>query len=526
MLAWVVLLVLALPFAGRAQSKLSNGGFEVPGAESERNLAYFEHLPRYGAQPFTLLVSAPTAEAAAARLADVHREALAVDDRIRFTTAPTASADGRTRAVTGYASVSQNEALAISRRLADRVQVTDGPTRVYVLGAPALYASFQRIIESDLARAETLTAPFIAIVLIALFGALVAATLPLALAIASVVITFGAVFFVASATEMSVFVTTMVSMIGIGVAVDYSMFVLARFREELEAGAYARRRRRHGDAHVGHRRRLLGPHGRAGAAGPVARAGAGRPVDGGGGDDGGDRRRPGVVDPAPRAPAPARAPGRPWPDPPPRRDGARPARRVLDPLGRADHAPPARLVLRVGGTADRAHAARDRARDRQPHARADAPVVTDRGGERHPLVADHRAGAGRGRGDLDPRPPALGRRVRAGARRAPSGGGGRARPAGPGHHDPAAWKRAQHPGPDPRRPGVGAGREHDRPAASAGGPCRPDRAGGDRRRWRRVGVQLRPEPGGRLRPVDGHRGRHRARVRWCCWCSCARCSCR
>ena len=179
-LAWVVLLVLALPFAGRAQSKLSNGGFEVPGAESERNLAYFEHLPRYGAQPFTLLVSAPTAQAAAARLADLHREALAVDRRIRFTTAPTSSADGRTRAVTGYASVSQNEALAISRRLADRVQVTDGPTRVYVLGAPALYASFQRIIETDLARADTLTAPFIAIVLIALFGALVAATLPLA----------------------------------------------------------------------------------------------------------------------------------------------------------------------------------------------------------------------------------------------------------------------------------------------------------------------------------------------------------
>ena len=79
-------------------------------------------------------MSAPTPEAAAARLADVHREALRVDGRIRFTTAPTSSADGRTRAVTGYASVSQNEALAISRRLAERVQVTDGRTRVYVLG--------------------------------------------------------------------------------------------------------------------------------------------------------------------------------------------------------------------------------------------------------------------------------------------------------------------------------------------------------------------------------------------------------
>jgi uncharacterized membrane protein YdfJ with MMPL/SSD domain len=236
-LAWAILLVLALPFAGRAQSKLSNGGFEVPGAESQRNVAYFENLPRYGAEPFTFLVSAPTPQAAVARLADVRRQALAVDGRIRFTTPPEASADGRTREVTGYASVTQNEALQISRRLADRMQVTDGPTRVYVLGAAALYSSFQKIIEQDLARAETLTAPIIAIVLVALFGALVAATLPIALAVAAVVITFGAVFFVASATEMSVFVTTMVSMIGIGVAVDYSMFVLARFREELEAGA-------------------------------------------------------------------------------------------------------------------------------------------------------------------------------------------------------------------------------------------------------------------------------------------------
>ena len=96
-LAWVVLLVLALPFAGRAQSKLSNGGFEVPGAESQRNVAYFENLPRYGAEPFTFLVSAPTPQAAAARLAEVRRQALTVDGRIRFTTPPESSADGRTR---------------------------------------------------------------------------------------------------------------------------------------------------------------------------------------------------------------------------------------------------------------------------------------------------------------------------------------------------------------------------------------------------------------------------------------------
>jgi RND superfamily putative drug exporter len=233
---WLVVAAVALPFAGRTQSKLSNGGFEVPGAESQRNLAYFDHLPRYGAQPFTLLVSAPTSAAAEARLVAARPESDAIDGRLRFTTAPVASPDGRTRAVTGYASVSQDEALRIARHLTDRLQVTHGGTRVYVLGAPALYASFQRIIERDLSRAETLTAPVIAVVLVGLFGALLAAVLPIALAVVAVLITFGIVFFVASATEMSVFVTTMVSMIGIGVAVDYSMFVLARYREELRAG--------------------------------------------------------------------------------------------------------------------------------------------------------------------------------------------------------------------------------------------------------------------------------------------------
>ena len=60
---------------------------------------------------------------------------------------------------------------------------------------------------------------------------------PAALGALSVLITFALVYLVASHTEVSVYATTMVTMIGIGVAVDYSMFILARFREELLAGA-------------------------------------------------------------------------------------------------------------------------------------------------------------------------------------------------------------------------------------------------------------------------------------------------
>jgi RND superfamily putative drug exporter len=70
-----------------------------------------------------------------------------------------------------------------------------------------------------------------------LFGAVVAMLVPAALGALSVLITFALVYLVASHTEVSVYATTMVTMIGIGVAVDYSMFILARFREELLAGA-------------------------------------------------------------------------------------------------------------------------------------------------------------------------------------------------------------------------------------------------------------------------------------------------
>ncbi len=79
--------------------------------------------------------------------------------------------------------------------------------------------------------------PIVLLILLAVFGSLAAATLPLALGFASVGLTGAGIYFLSQATDMSVFVTNVASMIGIGVAVDYSLFVLARYREEVRAGA-------------------------------------------------------------------------------------------------------------------------------------------------------------------------------------------------------------------------------------------------------------------------------------------------
>ena len=72
--------------------------------------------------------------------------------------------------------------------------------------------------------------------LLAVFGSLAAAAIPLALGICTVVVTMGLVYLLSTYTTMSVFVTSTVSMFGIALAVDYSLFILMRFREELRAG--------------------------------------------------------------------------------------------------------------------------------------------------------------------------------------------------------------------------------------------------------------------------------------------------
>ena len=115
-------------------------------------------------------------------------------------------------------------------------EVTDG-VQAYLVGQQALWAGMQVLQQEDLAKAEALGFPAILIVLLVVFGSLLAALLPVGLGVAAVVVTGAAVYFLALATTMSVFVTNIASMLGIGVAVDYSLFLLSRYREEVHKGA-------------------------------------------------------------------------------------------------------------------------------------------------------------------------------------------------------------------------------------------------------------------------------------------------
>ena len=112
----------------------------------------------------------------------------------------------------------------------------DAAVPLHLVGQGALWAGMQELSKQDLEQAEFIGLPIVLIVLLLVFGSLAAAALPLALGVVSVMLTGAVVYFLSLIAEMSIFVTNMASMLGIGVAVDYSLFILARYREELKAG--------------------------------------------------------------------------------------------------------------------------------------------------------------------------------------------------------------------------------------------------------------------------------------------------
>src|SRR5262249_41516360 len=129
----------------------------------------------------------------------------------------------------GKTSNAIDEATTLRHRLVD-------PT-TKVIGEPAIWSNFQTVSKHQRARGEEVGFPLILLILLAGFGTVVAAVAPMALGFAAVFLSGAVIYGLSRAFEISVYVTNMASMVGIGVAVDYSLFIVSRFRRELHEGA-------------------------------------------------------------------------------------------------------------------------------------------------------------------------------------------------------------------------------------------------------------------------------------------------
>jgi RND superfamily putative drug exporter len=246
---WILATIASLPFFLTLNKRLSNGGFEVPGSQSDQVRIALE-TEFAGQSDLTALVvftsetktvNDPEYAAVIERVLDLVTKVDHVSGAASPFQAPDQliSADERTATSVVNIDGTQDDALEIAPDLEAAVaEGSEGSddVRALITGAPSFYRAFQDITQHDLERAESIAFPISLIILVLAFGSLVAAGMPLIMAIMSLLISFGLIALFASLTEVNVFAQNLASMIGIGVGIDYSLFILARFRSELRTG--------------------------------------------------------------------------------------------------------------------------------------------------------------------------------------------------------------------------------------------------------------------------------------------------
>jgi RND superfamily putative drug exporter len=144
------------------------------------------------------------------------------------------SADRRTTLISVPLKEADDAAIEELRAIAQENR-SDGFT-VQVAGQATLEADFTKIAEEDLRKGESIGIGIALIVLIVVFASLIAALVPIVMAIFAIVLALGLVALIGQLFQFNLFVTNMVTMIGLAVGIDYSLFIVSRYREERKKG--------------------------------------------------------------------------------------------------------------------------------------------------------------------------------------------------------------------------------------------------------------------------------------------------
>jgi uncharacterized membrane protein YdfJ with MMPL/SSD domain len=243
---WFIVLVLAITQAAQVGKVLGPGEFVQKGSDSDKARVVLSQQFHQDDQKTTLVVlqnSHATIRDASFRNAAHTTESKIWADRglhVQSIDNPLVSNNRQLISKDGHA-----VALAVSSSLKEskiedqidhlRSLVKTPGFNAYVTGTAAINHDDTVQSLKDLKTADSITIPILIIILLLVFGSLVAASLPLVLALFSVVLSLAMVYFFGHFLTTSVYVENVVMFLGLGISIDYSLFIVYRFREELRA---------------------------------------------------------------------------------------------------------------------------------------------------------------------------------------------------------------------------------------------------------------------------------------------------
>jgi RND superfamily putative drug exporter len=233
---WLLILILAALSALSLAGRLSGGGWYVPGSGSLAAIDRTEHgFAGRGSSDVTLVARGPSSAVASA-LATVPR-----DPRLEVLSAgPVQTRDsGTTAQTTAMRQLGLRMDDGTARRVLPGLQsslaAAHPVVRLALVSSAVYFGEMNELSQHDLVLAELATMPLIAIILLLLYRSVAAAIVSFAAGITAITWTFGLLSLLARNFEISVFAENSCTMIGLGVSVDYSLFIISRYRAERAA---------------------------------------------------------------------------------------------------------------------------------------------------------------------------------------------------------------------------------------------------------------------------------------------------
>lgn len=247
--AAAVVLFAAAVFGIPVAEKLSAGGFEDPTSESAQASRLLTEKFQQSEQQLLIVVTTPDdanadpARAVATDIVDqLNRSPLVLSVSSAWTAPPEAagqffSRDGRTGLIVANLTGGENDAQKHAKTLADQVVHDRDGVTVRAGGVAMMYAQINAQNQRDLLLMESLAIPLSFLVLVWVFGGLLAAAVPMAVGALAIVGSMSVLRMVTLHTDVSIFALNLTTAMGLALAIDYTLLIISRYRDELADGA-------------------------------------------------------------------------------------------------------------------------------------------------------------------------------------------------------------------------------------------------------------------------------------------------
>jgi RND superfamily putative drug exporter len=239
-IGWVIIAVGLGFMAPRLEGALSGAMWEVNGSDSlAARRAIEQNFGGFSSQSAVAVVHSDSLTAGdsqfQAKLTDV-ADIFAAEPALAPAAPPVISQDGHSAMVQAGSQVNPTQSVRAAERVSGSIgKLSDGEFTVALTGSPAFWADFNAVNREGMLKAEVITWPVTAVILVLAFGTLAAAGLPLILTAAGLVSSMGVLYGITQYTDLSIWTLNFAMMFALALGIDYALFIVSRFRGALHA---------------------------------------------------------------------------------------------------------------------------------------------------------------------------------------------------------------------------------------------------------------------------------------------------